>query len=216
MNELKKCACCKELKELEEYGVDNKRRDKKSVYCNICKNKKYLNKRVTLNSIKIICNICNNIRYVKEDLKNKYIKNGAIIKDDYMIFNCNSCCNKSSVDELIKYAKKRIYQKYKVGAHRRGYSFELSYQQFLDIIFKDCYYCGSKPSNNININNNESLKDSNIFYSGIDRVDNSNGYEVDNVVPCCINCNIAKRSMSKESFIEWIKKVYDHITTNNM
>lgn len=216
MSELKKCVCCGELKELKEYGVDNKRRDKKYPYCKECQHKKGYSQRHNKSKIKIICPICNVQRFRGKYLIRVYVKKGAILKDDYYIFNCSSCCNKSSVDKLIKYAKKRIYQKYKEGARRRGYSFELSYEQFLDIVFKDCYYCGSKPSNNININNNESLKDSNIFYSGIDRVDNTKGYEVDNVVPCCINCNIAKRSMSKESFIEWGKKLGNHLTSNNI
>jgi hypothetical protein len=45
-------------------------------------------------------------------------------------------------------------------------------------------------------------------YNGIDRVDNFKGYEIDNCVPCCYICNYAKRDMSKDQFLAWVKRIY--------
>ena len=39
-------------------------------------------------------------------------------------------------------------------------------------------------------------------------MDNEKGYTFDNVVPCCSICNYAKKSMSKEQFLQWIKRIY--------
>lgn len=50
-----------------------------------------------------------------------------------------------------------------------------------------------------------------LLYNGIDRVDSSLGYTVDNVVPCCKLCNQAKNNLSKQEFVDWVKRVYDHI-----
>ena len=36
---------------------------------------------------------------------------------------------------------------------------------------------------------------------GLDRVDNSRGYQADNVVPCCADCNYMKGQMSQEAFL---------------
>jgi len=45
-------------------------------------------------------------------------------------------------------------------------------------------------------------------YNGIDRVDNSRGYESGNVVSCCGVCNMLKHVLSKEEFLARIEKIY--------
>ena len=46
------------------------------------------------------------------------------------------------------------------------------------------------------------------FYNGIDRVDNSKGYTMDNVVSCCRICNVAKQKMTLQEYKDWVEKVY--------
>ena len=95
---------------------------------------------------------------------------------------------------------------YRNATKKSNRQFELSKEKFYDLISDNCYYCGSKP----NSANKRYLKyDSNFRYNGIDRVDNSKGYLVDNCVTCCEICNRAKLTMSLEEFKNWIKKVYD-------
>lgn len=94
----------------------------------------------------------------------------------------------------------------KQSAKRRGYSYSLTRGQVKKITQKNCAYCGSPPSNIIK--SNSSAGD--YVCNGLDRVDNTRGYELDNVVPCCTKCNLAKRVMSTEEFFDWIKKIHDH------
>ena len=99
----------------------------------------------------------------------------------------------------------RIYAKYKKDANQRGYFFDLSKEYFKKLTKLNCYYCGQEP-NNI-AKNLYGMGD--YIYNGIDRIDNTKGYEEKNVVSCCSICNHAKNSMTKEDFFNWVKKIYN-------
>ncbi len=99
------------------------------------------------------------------------------------------------------------YKTYMRGATKRGLAWGLSEKFFMEITQKDCYYCGSPPSNTYR----NSCNRGDYIYSGIDRIDNSAGYTTDNVVPCCITCNVAKHAQSKEEFLDLIKKIYSNL-----
>ena len=79
---------------------------------------------------------------------------------------------------------------YKKNARNRNIKWELTYEQFMTFWQKPCYYCGTE-----------------IETIGLDRVDNSKGYNLDNIVSCCSICNYAKRKLTKEQFIQHCKKV---------
>ncbi len=81
------------------------------------------------------------------------------------------------------------YGRYKFGAKRRGFEFSLTVEQFSLIISQNCSYCGSKES------------------IGIDRVDNNVGYSIENSVPCCTMCNMMKKNLPVEIFIEHCNKI---------
>lgn len=83
-------------------------------------------------------------------------------------------------------------------------NFSLTYDEFLYLIGKDCFYCGSDTKSLV-----YKSKNGREFYRmGIDRVDSSKGYIMENCVPCCKICNAAKMDMSIEEFYLWIEKVY--------
>ena len=100
-----------------------------------------------------------------------------------------------------------IYLTYKAGAKARGLSFNLSKEEVKELVDKPCFYCGETRSNEKKSKHNNGS----YYYNGIDRVDNSFGYELSNVVPCCWKCNKGKWTMTKEDFINWIDKVYHNI-----
>jgi hypothetical protein len=87
---------------------------------------------------------------------------------------------------------------YKSNAIRKGVAFELTLEEFIKITSSDCFYCGSKPSSIQRRQNHQGF----YIYNGIDRVDNSIGYIKENVVPCCWECNSAKKTMSIEIFVK--------------
>jgi len=94
---------------------------------------------------------------------------------------------------------------YKMSAKRRGVKYGLTVEQFKDITQKDCFYCGSKPSN---IYKNKQ-SNGEYIYNGIDRIDNNKGYIIDNIVPCCKSCNSAKGILTLQEFQDWVKRLYN-------
>lgn len=97
---------------------------------------------------------------------------------------------------------------YKVNAKKRGCVWDLTEEQFKKITQKDCYYCGTPPSNVVG---QRTINNGIYTYNGIDRVDNTKGYTIDNVVPCCRFCNAAKGKRSLQEYKSWIEKSYNKI-----
>jgi len=93
---------------------------------------------------------------------------------------------------------------YKVRSRKFGIVFEFNKDQFRNIISSDCCYCGAKPSNV-----HKHYKTS-IVYNGIDRINPSNGYVVENCVSCCWTCNSAKSNMSIDEFRSWHRRLNHH------
>lgn len=98
-----------------------------------------------------------------------------------------------------------LYYNYKQGAKKRNLEFNLTKEELKVLTSKDCFYCGAIPSQYTN-----TVRNGKYIYNGIDRVDNSKGYILDNCVSCCGYCNKAKQQKTRGEFIQWISKVYTH------
>lgn len=94
-----------------------------------------------------------------------------------------------------------IYRAYQGSAHKRHLEFDLTRDQVRDLIDSRCHYCGSEPRKM------RSMYHGHYAFNGIDRVDNARGYVIDNVVPCCYICNLAKKDMAYEDFIEYLDEL---------
>lgn len=102
-----------------------------------------------------------------------------------------------------------LFNRYMASARRRGFEFLLPISSFRELISKNCSYCGLPPST-------VHRKHAQTFtYTGIDRVDNSLGYEETNTVPCCKMCNQAKMNFSKTEFLSWLKRAYEYTYGNH-
>ena len=75
------------------------------------------------------------------------------------------------------------YTSYKRSAKQRGIPFDLTFDEFITFWQQDCNYC-KRPVPTI----------------GIDRIDSSIGYMLENCVSCCTICNYMKLDYSLE---EW-------------
>lgn len=85
---------------------------------------------------------------------------------------------------------------YMHGAKKRLLDWGISFEEFSSIVKNVCYYCGEQPK--------QRLAGKVWNFAGIDRIDNSLGYRIDNLRPCCRTCNVAKNNLSEE---EWKTKI---------
>lgn len=118
----------------------------------------------------------------------------------------------AAVQERVKISGKKytpkacsiiLYEDYKRNAENRGRSFNLSLESFREITSRDCHYCGAPPSQKTR----SSKYGTPYIYNGIDRKDNSTGYEDGNCFSCCKPCNYAKGTMSYKDFLLWLDRV---------
>lgn len=92
----------------------------------------------------------------------------------------------------------------------------LSFEDFMKLTQMDCNYCGAEPNNIANAasedkKSSQYAKENGDFkYNGLDRIDSSKPHDLENVVPCCFPCNIAKHDMTADQFKSWIIKVVKH------
>lgn len=89
-----------------------------------------------------------------------------------------------------KYAlsPKGKFNDYKKGAEKRKIKFEMSLEEFSELINRTCRYCGLKGG-------------------GVDRINNKKGYVKGNIGSCCKWCNIMKNSYGEKEFIAQCKRI---------
>lgn len=92
--------------------------------------------------------------------------------------------------------KEKYFKDYIKGSLKRDYEFTLTFEEFSDLVDKECFYCDYKKDEEVN---------------GIDRVDNSKGYTKENSVPCCEICNRIKLAYHPLFFIEKCKMIDSEI-----
>lgn len=90
----------------------------------------------------------------------------------------------------------KAFCSYKIQARARKLEFDIPREEFNKIVTMRCVYCNAAPSNF------SAVKDGRTFINGIDRIDNRLGYVRGNIVPCCFNCNWAKRDMRASEYVK--------------
>lgn len=98
---------------------------------------------------------------------------------------------------------------YKHNAETRAISFDLTLDEFNEIITQPCAYCGTPPNvkNGGHLEHRKRKDQPDLYTLGVDRIDSSKGYTKDNCVPCCTKCNLMKHKYSKEEFLEHVYKI---------
>jgi len=108
----------------------------------------------------------------------------------------------------------QAFLSYKKRAKKKNINFELTKEEFRHLTQLRCFYCNGNFSNKRTLSNGnltqEGIEHGMYTYNGLDRLDNTKGYTLDNVVPCCKYCNRAKDTMSIETFKNWIIDIYSH------
>lgn len=93
-------------------------------------------------------------------------------------------------------------------ARDKNREFNLTHDEFKEIVHSDCYYCGSKPQPQLQLQK-YSKNSEHQPLNGVDRIDSLKGYSIDNCVPCCSLCNQMKSNLSQEIFLRQIEKIYN-------
>jgi len=104
---------------------------------------------------------------------------------------------------------KRIYtaQKCDANPNHRNIEWQLSLEEWTEIVQQNCHICGSEP-----VFREGKLHESagtKVPINGLDRIDSDNGYLIYNVRACCSKCNYMKHRMSKDKFLQHIKKIWN-------
>lgn len=109
-------------------------------------------------------------------------------------------------------AIKGTLNQYKQNARIKDREFSLTYNDFVKITGSKCYYCNSEL---YLIQKTKAVFPDEYkpiyIHNGIDRIDSSKGYSIENSVPCCIKCNKSKSNLTLEEFKEHIIKIYNHM-----
>ena len=130
--------------------------------------------------------VSKNVKRLNEKQREYYKNNKDKIKK-YLKSNRNSIRAKKKIYSMTPEGKIAMYRG---SAKKRNLFWRLSLEEFTLFWQKPCIYCG---------NNIETI--------GLDRIDNAQGYIIDNVISCCYWCNIMKHNYPMEDFILQCKKI---------
>ncbi len=98
----------------------------------------------------------------------------------------------------------KLFYNYKKDAKKREFCFNLTKSKFLQLVKRECFYCGESPTVRQKTQNFNGI----VPVNGIDRIDPTVGYTIANVVSCCPTCNVAKSDMTLQEFKAWVRRVY--------
>ena len=80
------------------------------------------------------------------------------------------------------------FKAYAKSANSRNIAFTLLEDEFTALVKQSCYLCG--------------LVASETNHNGIDRFDNTKGYQLENCRPCCGHCNLLKGTIEYDTLVE--------------
>ena len=101
--------------------------------------------------------------------------------------------------------KSALYCQYRFRALKKQLDFSITPDDYNLIIKKNCFMCGKKSDQQ--------------HQNGIDRMDNTKGYTLENINACCCECNLIKKDYIYEDIINklfLIYKKHDSINETNL
>lgn len=106
-----------------------------------------------------------------------------------------------------------LYSKYRSSAKKRGHSFNLTSDEFRELTSSNCFYCGVTPAQEVYAQKSDGYTP--YIHNGIDRCNNSQGYNKENCVSCCTTCNYFKHSLTAKAFLQKVDQIYHYQITKN-
>lgn len=184
--EFKPCTVCKKEKHYLQFRLEPTKTnpDYRRNQCDECRN--------TMTRERLMKNDTHKKRYqsMSEEERKHYIKYKSEMNQIRFKTKPEALARKKLHDK----SDRGIFTRYRGDCSRRnrllrGIKFELSFEQFQELINNKCNYCDTDNCR------------------GVDRIDSSLSYTLQNSVPCCKICNVMKNDMSNEDFLNHIKKI---------
>lgn len=175
-------------------------------YCPKCKTNKdysefYKNKK-TKDGFRCYCKVCEKQGNKKREPEYKETRRRYRETDTYKKIKRNYYKNNKekvlTSNKSWRRTKRGKYFSYKKSAKQRNIIWNLSETQFFEFWNKSCFYCGDD-----------------IETIGIDRIDSSGAYTLDNCISCCTTCNKMKLNLPKDKFIAQIYKIVENLKDEN-
>ena len=116
-----------------------------------------------------------------------------------------SCKNRLPNGEASFREIMRVYMR---NAKARGINWVLTPDQFRTLIAGNCHYTVKAPTA-IWRCKPHGYSDT-LVWNGVDRLDSTKGYTIENCVPCCAEVNRAKMEMSHDDFVAMVSSIYQH------
>ena len=159
------------------------------------------------------------------------VRSSLVAQDSHRQVSCG-CWVKEGHHIVNRYSDrdtaiiKTLYTKLKIRNRKLGFGEAIiTIEDFSDLIEQPCAYCGLEKSDSSKepysyvakqkgIDSFHIDMDYEYHHNGIDRIDSGKGYTLDNVIPCCKYCNVAKLNHSQEDFLAWVERVYQYFVIN--
>lgn len=131
-------------------------------------------------------------------------------KDEKKTISCGCVKRLRYRKEFGESSFNRLFRQYEKDAKRRNLKFILTKNDVKNLTKQNCFYCGKCPSQIVKAKQGNNVGYGDYIYNGIDRIDNTKGYILDNCVPCCGDCNRSKRTLEFDEFRNHIINIYNH------
>lgn len=107
-----------------------------------------------------------------QGVRQRYFRGKCTTSHEILFGKERKVKEKKERDWLFRTA--RMFGAYKLSDKKKGFGFNITLDFMREEARKGCTYCGHTER------------------IGLDRIDNTRGHELDNVVPCCYECNCAR------------------------
>jgi hypothetical protein len=196
LSKFARCRACKCVKPLEDFGNDANSLNGRQGTCRACVSKADAERR----ELRLTrCLHCGEEKPRDQFLKNKKVCNDCRSATSQVCYVCGKekpieefpekdpkqatgrakrCAECSRTRQVVtSKAPRGRYRSLHAAAKHGNYTCDIGFEDYCSIIRDNCHYCGSELANS---------------GSGLDRINPLGGYTLDNVVPCCRQCNWTK------------------------
>ena len=117
--------------------------------------------------------------------------------------------------DVLRVAR-NMFRQYRSDAKSKSRKFCISWESFLVIVQLPCYLCGCtgtlrSASDRTRFKGEQRTYPAvSALLNGVDRLDPSGHYTLDNVRPCCTTCNRIKLDLSLDAFNAHVDRVISH------